>query len=241
MKPLTLAVVLAAAAAPLALASRHAEHRDPRAAIVKAVPGATVGDVHPTPIPGLFEVMRGTDVAYVSADGRYAIAGDLYDLRANVDLTRRERRQTRLELLAKIPESQMLIFGAKSAPHTVTVFTDMDCSYCRKFHSQIAEYNRLGIRVRYVFFPRAGPNTRSWVEAEQVWCSPNRKAAFDGAKPGQLLHVKVCTHTPIPQEYELAQQLGLVGTPSIILGNGDLLSGYVSPADLAQTVRPLAR
>jgi thiol:disulfide interchange protein DsbC len=241
MRSLITALVLAVAAAPLVLAAGRDTHSDPRAAIVKAIPGATLEDVRSTPIPGLFEVMRGTDAAYVSADGRYAIAGDLYDLRSNVDLTDRQRRQVRLKLLATIPSSQMLIFGAKDSPHTVTVFTDVDCAYCRKFHSQIAEYNRLGIRVRYLFYPRTGPNTASWIKAEEVWCSPDRKEALTRAKLGEPLHVRLCTHTPIPREYELGQELGLVGTPSIILSNGDLLSGYVSPVDLAQTLRSLGR
>lgn len=243
MRSLSIALALAVAAVPLAVAvaAGRDAHRDPRAAIVKAIPGTTLEDVHSTPIPGLFEVMRGTDAAYVSADGRYAIAGDLYDLRSNVDLTQQQRREERLKLLATIPPSQMLIFGAKDSPHTVTVFTDVDCEYCREFHSQIAEYNRLGIRVRYLFFPRTGPNTASWIKAEEVWCSPNRKQALTRAKLGEPLHVKLCTHTPIPEEYELGQELGLVGTPSIILSNGDLLSGYVSPTDLAETVRSLTR
>jgi thiol:disulfide interchange protein DsbC len=214
---------------------------DPREAIVKAIPGTTPEDVHATPIPGIFEIMRGTDAAYVSANGRYAIAGDLYDLHSNVDLTDVERRQMRLKLLATIPESQMLIFGAPNSPHTVTVFTDVDCAYCRKFHSEIAEYNRLGIRVRYLFYPRTGPNTASWVKAEEVWCSPDRKQALTRAKLGETLHVKLCANTPVALEYQLGQELDLAGTPAIILANGDLLPGYVSPADLAQALRSVAR
>ncbi|MGH8148748.1 MAG: DsbC family protein [Steroidobacteraceae bacterium] len=258
----SLAIALASAAAvivaPLALAAvagaggsakgmqssprsaQAAAQRDPRAAIVKAIPGTTPEDVHATPIPGLYEIMRGTDAAYVSADGRYAIAGDLYDLRSNVDLTESQRRQMRLKLLATIPESQMLIFGAPDSAHTVTVFTDVDCAYCRKFHSEIAEYNRLGIRVRYLFYPRTGPNTQSWLKAEEVWCSPDRKQALTRAKLGEALHVKLCANTPVALEYQLGQELDLVGTPAIILANGDLLPGYVSPTDLAQALRSVA-
>jgi thiol:disulfide interchange protein DsbC len=255
MKPLVIALVAAAAIAPLALASRSAasadrngssaaektSSADPRALVASKIPGATLEDVHTTPIPGLFEIMRGTDAAYVSADGKYAIAGDLYDLRSNVDLTENQRRETRLELLAAIPESQMVIFGAKSEPHTVTVFTDVDCAYCRKLHSQIAEYNRLGIRVRYLFYPRTGPNTESWTKAEQVWCSPNRNDALTRAKLGEALHDKVCASTPVAREYELGQEFGLDGTPAIILANGDMLPGYVSPSDLAQALRSVER
>ncbi|MGH8220391.1 MAG: DsbC family protein [Steroidobacteraceae bacterium] len=213
---------------------------DPRVFIASKVPGAKPEDVHATPIPGLYEIMRGTDAAYVTADGKYAIAGDLYDLRTNVNLTDNERRQTRLKLLAQIPESQMVIFGAKSEPHTITVFTDVDCPYCRKLHSQIAEYNRLGIRVRYMFYPRTGPNTPSWTRAEEVWCSSDRHTALTQAKLGEELHVKLCPNTPVAREYELGEALDVQGTPSIVLANGDMLPGYVSPSELAHLLRTVA-
>ncbi|HYK25766.1 MAG TPA: DsbC family protein, partial [Steroidobacteraceae bacterium] len=204
---------------------------DPRAFIASKVPGAKPEDVRATPIPGLYEIMRGTDAAYVTADGKYAIAGDLYDLRSDVNLTDNERRATRLKLLDQIPESQMVIFGEKSEPHTITVFTDVDCPYCRKLHSQIADYNRLGIRVRYMFYPRTGPNTPSWTRAEEVWCSSDRHTALTKAKLGESLHVQLCPNTPVAREYELGRELNIEGTPAIVLGNGDMLPGYVSPTE----------
>src|SRR5579875_903929 len=213
---------------------------DPRVIIASTIPGTRPEDVRATPIPGLYEIMRGTDVAYVSADGKYAIAGDLYDLRSNVDLTENERRHMRLELLAQVPESQMVIFGPKTARHTITVFTDVDCPYCRKLHSQIADYNRLGIRVRYLFYPRTGPNTESWTKAEEVWCSPDRNAALTQAKLGQTLHVKLCPNTPVAREYELGRKLDVQGTPAIVLANGDMLPGYASPTELAEMLRTVA-
>ncbi|MGH8259185.1 MAG: DsbC family protein [Steroidobacteraceae bacterium] len=246
-----LALIAALSCAALAVAHEapapgaHGAHQatvaaDPRAIIASRIPGTKAEDVRATPIPGLYEVMRGTDAAYVSADGKYAIAGDLYDLRTNVDLTESERRHTRLELLAQIPESDMVIFGPKSARHTVTVFTDVDCPYCRKLHSQIAQYNRLGIRVRYLFYPRTGPNTPSWTKAEEVWCSPDRKEALTEAKLGETLHVKLCPNTPVARDYALGQELDVQGTPSIVLANGDMLPGYLSPIELAQTLRTVA-
>jgi thiol:disulfide interchange protein DsbC len=235
MKRLLL-ILAAIVMAPFALGADHSGSTDPRVTVASKIPGTNPDDVHATPIPGLFEVMRGTDAAYVSADGKYAIAGDLYDLRTNVNLTENQRRQMRVRMLSAIPESQMVIFGAKEARHTVTVFTDVDCAYCRKFHSQISEYNRLGIRVRYVFYPRTGPNTESWTKAEEVWCSPNRKEALTRAKRGETLNVKVCPNTPVAREYELGRQFNLDGTPAIVLGDGEMLPGYLSPVELAQAL-----
>jgi len=243
MNPLSraLAVLSASFVATLTLAAQPEAAPDPRVDIATKIPGTKADDLHPTPIPGIYELMRGTEAAYVSSDGKYAIVGDLFDLKSNDNLTEARRRDMRLKLLAGIPESRMVIFGPKDARHTVTVFTDVDCQYCRKLHSQIADYNRLGIRVRYLFYPRSGPNTESWTKAIQVWCSPDRNAALTQAKLGQALAAKVCPNSPVAEDYDLGKKFELQGTPAIILGNGDMVPGYEPPAQLAQAVHGLDR
>jgi thiol:disulfide interchange protein DsbC len=210
---------------------------DPRVVIASRIPGTKPDDVHPSPIPGIFELMRGTDAAYVSTDGKYAIAGDLYDLGSNSNLTEARRRDVRLKMLAAVPESQMVIFGPKDARHTITVFTDVDCQYCRKLHSEITEYNRLGIRVRYLFYPRSGPNTESWTKAVEVWCSADRNDALTRAKRGEALSAKPCPNSPVAQHYELGQQFDVRGTPAIVMANGDMLPGYMPPQEMLQALR----
>jgi thiol:disulfide interchange protein DsbC len=227
--------------ASLVVAAQPESPPDPRAAIATKIPGTKAEDLHTSPIPGVYELMRGTDAAYVSSDGKYAIVGDLYDLGSNDNLTEARRRDARLKLLATVPESQMVIFGAKEARHTITVFTDVDCQYCRKLHSQIADYNRLGIRVRYLFYPRSGPNTESWTKAIQVWCSADRNSALTQAKRGEALKTKPCADSPVARHYDLGQKFEVAGTPAIILGNGAMLPGYESPEMIAQEVKTLDR
>jgi thiol:disulfide interchange protein DsbC len=214
---------------------------DPRVAIAAKMQGVKAEDLHATPIPGIYELMRGADAAYVSPDGKYAILGDLYETGTNNDLTENRRRDQRLKMLAAIPEAQMVIFGPENAKHTITVFTDMDCAYCRKLHSQINDYNKLGIKVRYIAYPRSGPNTSSWSKAEQVWCSADRKTALTEAKLGKTLPGKVCADNPVAKEYELGEKFNLQGTPTIILGNGELVGGYLPPADLATELKGVDR
>jgi thiol:disulfide interchange protein DsbC len=227
--------------ASLVVAAQPESPPDPRAAIATKIPGTKAEDLHTSPIAGVYELMRGTDAAYVSSDGKYAIVGDLYDLGSNDNLTEARRRDARLKLLATVPESQMVIFGAKEARHTITVFTDVDCQYCRKLHSQIADYNRLGIRVRYLFYPRSGPNTESWTKAIQVWCSADRNSALTQAKRGEALKTKPCADSPVARHYDLGQKFEVAGTPAIILGNGAMLPGYESPEMIAQEVKTLDR
>src|ERR1700730_18264088 len=208
---------------------------DPRIELAKKIPGTTPDELHASPIGGIWELVHGTDVAYVTSDGKYAISGDLYDLAKNDNLTEVRRRDIRRKLLAGVPESDMVIFTPRDPKYTVTVFTDVDCAFCRKLHSQIAEYNRLGVRVRYMFYPRSGPNTDSGAKAEQVWCATNRNEALTRAKLGEeLKSPKSCGNSPVARDYEMGQQLDIRGTPAIVMNNGEMLGGYLSPMQLVQ-------
>ena len=208
---------------------------DPRIELSKKIPGTTPDELHTTPIAGMYELVQGTEIAYVTSDGKYAISGDLYDLPRNDNLTEVRRRDIRVKLLASVPESDMLIFSPRDPKYTVTVFTDVDCGYCRKLHSEMAELNRLGVRVRYMFYPRTGPNTESWTKAEQVWCSTNRNEALTRAKLGeQLKSPKSCGPSPVGRDYEIGQKFDIRGTPAIVMNNGEMLGGYLSPMQLVQ-------
>ncbi|HEY4974064.1 MAG TPA: DsbC family protein, partial [Steroidobacteraceae bacterium] len=176
---------------------------------VAKLAGVKPENVQVTPVAGIFEVLRGSDILYMTRDGQYAFTGDLYQVPGRANLTEVHRRDLRRKLIDAVPESRMVVFSPPNPKYTVTVFTDVDCAYCRALHRQIAEYNRLGVSVRYVFYPRTGPDTESWHKAEQVWCSADRKAALTRAKLGEALQAPVCSNTPVAQEYELGQAIGL--------------------------------
>jgi thiol:disulfide interchange protein DsbC len=210
---------------------------DPRVEVASHIPGARAEELRATAIPGIYEYTHGVEIAYVTADGKYAFTGDLVDLGTNANITEQHRRELRVRAIAAFPESEMLVFGPKDPKYTVTVFTDVDCPYCRKLHSQMAEYNRLGIRVRYLLYPRTGPNTTSWTKAEQVWCSTDRNAALTRAKLGEELKAKPCSNNPVARSYALGQDFALEGTPAIVMANGEMLPGYVPPDVLAQHLK----
>ena len=210
---------------------------DPRAEIASHIPGTRPEQLRASPIQGIYELTRGAEIAYVTSDGKYAITGDLYDLSANDDLTETRRREARVHLMAAVPESDMVIFGPRDPKYTVTVFTDVDCAYCRKLHSEMAEYNRLGVRVRYLLYPRTGPNTSSWTKAEQVWCSTDRNDALTRAKLGQDLTAKPCNNNPVARSYALGQDFALDGTPAIVLADGEMIPGYAPPDVLLKQIQ----
>ncbi len=199
-----------------------------------------IEDVRPALIPGLYEVISGSDVLYASSDGRYVIQGDMYDVDRGENVTEQRLTSLRTGAMAElkaINDDQVITFGPKDARYTVTVFTDVDCAYCRKLHSQIADYNKLGIRVRYLFFPRTGPNTASWSKAEAVWCSANRQEALTRAKLGDALATPAKCSTPVAKTYHLAHELMLRGTPSIFTDKFEYISGYLAPQALLDRLK----
>jgi thiol:disulfide interchange protein DsbC len=212
---------------------------DPRVALLKLLPaGSKLEDLRPSPIAGIYEFTQGAEISYLTADGKYFIDGNLYDMKSRDNLTETLRTRARVALINSVPESEMLIFSPPNPKYTITVFTDVDCAYCRKLHSEMAELNRMGIRVRYMFFPRTGPGTESWKKAEVVWCSSNRNEALTRAKTGATLDMnKICAPTPVKREYELGENIGVRGTPAIITESGDYIAGYMDPHELLDQLK----
>jgi thiol:disulfide interchange protein DsbC len=227
----------ALAQAPAPAAASAPVKQDPRAAIVKKFGDVKLEDVRMSPVNGIYEVTRGAEISYVSADGRYAFVGDMYDIEADANLSESRRRGIRARMIDDVPETEMLVFAPKDPKYVVTVFTDIDCGYCRRLHSQIAEYNKLGIEVRYMFFPRSGPNTESWHKAEAVWCSANRNDALTRAKNGEDVKAPKCSTEIIKRDFDLGLKLDVDGTPAIFLASGEVLPGYAPPGKLLRYLK----
>ena len=200
--------------------------------LAEMLPGLTLGDINPTPAAGLYEVMVGQRIIYVTEDGRYLVQGSLIDLKEKKNLTEPRLNSIKASAVAAVGEDNMVIFGPQDAKHTITVFTDIDCGYCRKLHSEMAGYNDEGIRIRYLFYPRAGLNSSSYRKAVTVWCSDDRKDAMTQSKAGVTLDEKSCTN-PVSNHLELGEQLGVSGTPAMVLESGEMIPGYVPPKRLS--------
>jgi thiol:disulfide interchange protein DsbC len=232
-KTLLCALLLAAASAATAGdAPRDPALEQARAALLKRFPTARADDLRPTPVPGLWEFSRGVDVFYITSDARYVFRGDILDFAGNLNLTDERRAELRRARLADVPESLFISFGPAAAKHVVTVFTDVDCSYCRRLHSEIAQINARGIRVRYLFYPRAGLGSESWQKAQDVWCAPDRQAAMTAAKRGQAVPRRQCDASAVLKGYQLGEAFKLEGTPLVLSPEGYELGGYLRPDDL---------
>ncbi|GGA84556.1 hypothetical protein GCM10011521_23700 [Arenimonas soli] len=201
------------------------------ASLQTLAPGTRVDAVAPSPIPGYLEVAVGARVIYVSEDGKRLLQGALIDIASRDNLTLASEARLRRDILASVGDESSITFAAADPKHEVTVFTDIDCGFCRRMHNEIAEYNRLGISVNYLFYPRAGIGSESFQKAVNVWCAPDRRKALTAAKAGKDLPRKDCTN-PVTRDYDLGRRVGLDGTPAIYAADGTHLGGFVPPAEL---------
>lgn len=210
-----------------------------RAALKEVAPGGEITRIGDSPIPGFREVAMGARIVYLSDDGKRLIQGALFDIPSRENLTQASEAGLRKDMLATVGADRRIVFAAAQPRHVVTVFTDIDCGYCRKLHEQIAAYNRLGITVEYLFYPRSGLASESFDKAVAVWCAPDRRAGMTAAKAGKVLPPGKCTN-PVTQDYELGRRIGLEGTPAIYAANGEQIGGYVEPADMLARLDEIA-
>ena len=217
--------------------SPEARVRDALHALDARIPIETIG---PAPIPGFRQVVAAGQVFYVSDDGKYLFRGGLLDLTRRVDLGEAAMAKVRKSILATLPESDRIVF-APSGPtrFTVVVLTDVECGFCRKFHSDIAKYNDLGIRVEYIAYPRAGLGSDDYRKMVAVWCAPNRQSALTDAKNGRPVAMGQCARTPVDMQYRAGQRMGLEGTPMILDPDGRMVSSYLPPEQLLQRLQAM--
>lgn len=204
-----------------------------REVLQQLIPNQKPDSLKPTALPGIYEVSYGVTVLYLNKDGRYLFQGDLIDLKTEKNLTEQTRAEARLKVIASLAEEGMIIFSPKQVKHTITVFTDIDCPVCQRMHEDMAKINQQGIKVRYVAYPRAGIDSESYLKAVSVWCSKDRKGALTKAKAGEDVKAKSCDN-PVKLHLQAVRDIGIRGTPALILEDGSLIPGYESVEHLVE-------
>lgn len=202
-------------------------------------PEIKITSIKASPVTNLYEVQANQGILYVTGDAKYALNGHLLDLGEDgQDLTEVSLQNIRLDMLKKI-DSSLLTFAAKEPKHEVVVFTDVDCGYCRKFHTSVPELNEKGITIKYAGFPRAGLGSSSFQTLVSIWCSEDQQGAMTAAKAGQQFEAKSCDH-PINEHMKTVMELGLRGTPALIFEDGSMIPGYLTVEQMMQAVEQVA-
>ena len=197
-------------------------------------PNAEIDSLKPAAMPGVYELVIAGGVYYLTEDGKFLLAGSLYDLESGKDLTKQAKNELRGNIVAQLAEREAITYSPAEYQYTLNVFSDVECPSCRNFHSQIEQVNALGIRVRYFLTPFLGDT--AYRKATGVWCADDRSTALNQAKLGMAVEDKQCD-TPLDENLRTAELLGIKGTPSFLLENGALLQGYRTPKVLLDEIK----
>jgi len=222
----------------LSISSNEAEIKERISTILP--PGTEIEAIEESNVPNIFKVYYG-DVKplYVSKDGKYFLYGDMFEIKSSkiINLTATDVAKRRMKLMQDISKDELISFISKNESYSVTVFTDVDCGYCRKLHDEIENYNDLGISIHYAAFPRSGIGTEAFTKMVGAWCSEDPKESITSLKKGKKLRLNFCDSQPVAKHYVIGQKLGITGTPAIISNNGELYPGYFSPKDLLDKLK----
>lgn len=198
--------------------------------------GFKVSSVGDSPVPGLLQVGTNQGLFYASPDGKYLVHGRIFNIDAGMrNETEISLSEMRLEGIADFSDS-VIEFKAEKERYVVNIFTDISCGYCRKLHNEITEYNKNGITIRYLAFPRGGLVSQSYKDMVSVWCSTDKQEAMTTAKGGGQIDNTSCENK-VAQQYKFGQAIGVSGTPNIILPNGTMVPGYQPPKELLNTLK----
>lgn len=219
-----------------ALAVDDAELQQVRETVSGLFAGIDADDVFASEVDGWYTVRKGAIIAYISSDGRYLLQGDLIDLKESENLSEKSRNGAREKMMSSMAEDELIIYSPETVRHTISVFTDIDCTFCRRLHSQLDEYMEEGIEIRYFLYPRNGPTSESWTKAQNVWCAEDRNEALTLAKLDQDFPMSDCDSSMINSHFAIGQDVGLRGTPAIVLEDGTLFSGYMPAKQLSEAI-----
>jgi thiol:disulfide interchange protein DsbC len=219
----------------LGISGAQADEAAVRKMLSSGMPGSKIDSIKPSEIKNVYEVISGSTIFYVSEDGKYLLQGRMIDVAARKDLTEQKLIDIRKSVLNKLSKDETIDFNSPLKKHTVYIFTDIDCGYCRKLHSEIDQYLAEGITIRYLFFPRAGKGSNSYNKAVSVWCAKDRNAALTLAKQDKAPEMKTCAN-PIDKHMQLAEEFEVRGTPMIVTETGKVFPGYLPAKQLAQAL-----
>ena len=230
-------LILAACSAG-GLVAGEIDHQAVEAKLRTIAPGAESIALSDTPIEGLLQAQINSDIVYVSSDGAYMLQGTMYDIETRTNLTDQAKSVVRKGLLKDMDTSGQIVFSPENPKYELTVFTDIDCGYCRKLHEQIEAYMAEGIAIRYMAFPRAGVGSHSYEKYVSVWCADDQRTALTLAKGGSEPEPLQCDN-PIDAQYQLGRDIGVTGTPALVTADGTLIPGYMPPETLRERLEAL--
>lgn len=193
---------------------------------------AASAEIKESPMPGVYQADIGDRVVFISIAGDHLLLGDVFDTARKISLSEEIKQEKALAVVSEMDENEMIVFAPKETKRTITVYTDVDCPYCRKLHQEVPSLVKNGVKVRYLWYPRSGIGTPSYDKAVSIWCAEDQTAAMDDAKLRNKITEGSCDPNPVSAQYSSGQLVGVRGTPTIVTDDGTIIGGYLPAKNL---------
>lgn len=164
---------------------------------------------------------------YMDESGRYLLIGEIYDLKTSKNITVIRMEEINRVDFSSLPLDKAVKVG--SGKYRLAVFYDPDCPYCRRLYSELRDSKEF--TIYYFLYPLREIHPDAYDKSVKIWCSEDRAKALDEVESGKDIPKKECPH-PVDEIITLGRNLGINGTPTIILPDGRRITGYVPREEL---------
>ncbi|MDE0310184.1 MAG: DsbC family protein [Acidiferrobacterales bacterium] len=233
--PTTVAVVFAALFSLNAFADEQMDRA--REAVSSLIEGqASLNSLTQSPIEGVYEAIIGNNIYYVFVKDNHLIIGEAFNLATGESLSGQKQNEAIVGVVEMTPIEDMVVFAAEGeTKRHLTVFTDIDCGYCRRLHREVPALNKAGLEVRYMAYPRAGVGSSSYDKIVTVWCDDDPQSAMTASKNGEQLPKATCDN-PVANQFNAGSSAGISGTPTLVVDDGTVIGGYLPAENLLQRI-----
>jgi len=231
--------IIACALAALAMASglARADEADIRKSVAALYgPNAKVDAVKKAGALGLYEVQLGRDILYSDEKGNYFIQGDIVDVKAKRNLT--EVRKVKLSQIkfSDLPLDLAVKTVRGTGRRIFATFEDPNCGYCKKLAKDMVGMTDV---TMYTFLiPILSAD--SGVKTKAISCAADPSKAWNDWMVKGTVPAAAACETKVDKVMALAEKLGVHGTPTIFLHNGERIPGAIPAAQLEDALNRVA-
>ena len=206
-------------------------------------PDAKILSIRMSPVYGLYETVidnKGQyELFYLDLSKAYLIPGPIIELNTGINksvekLTELEKKR-RIDL-SRIPLEDALVLGDKGAPVKVIVFTDPDCQFCGKLHAEMKKV--VAKRKDIAFYIKLLPlqiHPDAYWKSKSIRCNNSLQLLEDNFEKKPIPRPE-CEAKEIDENIKLAKDLGIIGTPTIIMPDGSIHIGFIEADQLIAMV-----
>lgn len=173
---------------------------------------------------------------YIDFTKNFVVRGEVLRLKDGENLTKARIASLNRVDVSAITLDDALLLGKASATKKLIVFTDPQCSYCKKLHAEMKKVVALDSDVAfYIKMLPLNIHPEAYMIAKSIVC--NRSVAMlEQSFADRPVPPPLCRADAVDRTIDFARKNGINSTPTVVLPDGRPFSGYRDAAALLKMV-----